>query len=213
MTIVYLRRGVIQIRKDNVSALHRRYIPSRPPGSYGKLKQPPSVFSPLSARVDVRRCRRGFACAPIHHSTVGCVIYHEEKTSSIDNLLEELARVHANFWIIMPRRVHYASYRRPPSPPSDPLLPPRLAPALEMLQLSAPPAYPRQLHFAINLRYRTCDRIRRGSRGTGKLRVGSWQTRGLHRYPAMAAKSISKENIISGGKIPLNSVVNKRFNL
>lgn len=142
---------------------------SRPPSSYAsKLKQPPSVLSPLSARVDVRRCRRGFACAPIHHSTVGCVIYHGEKTSSIDNLLEELARVHANFWIIMPRRVHYASYRRPPF--SNPFLPsPRLAPALnEMLQLSAPPAYPRQLHFAINLRYRTCDRIRRGSLGEGK---------------------------------------------
>lgn len=29
MTIVYLRHGVIQIRKDNVSALYRRYIPSR----------------------------------------------------------------------------------------------------------------------------------------------------------------------------------------
>lgn len=73
--------------------------------------------------------------------------------------------------------------RRPPSSLSNHLLPPpppppRLAPALdEMLQLSASPAYPRQLHFAINLRYRTCDRIRRRSRGTGKLRVGSWQTR------------------------------------
>lgn len=32
------------------------------------------------------------------------VIYQVEKTYSIDNLLEELARVHANFWIIMPHK-------------------------------------------------------------------------------------------------------------
>lgn len=43
-----------------------------------------------------------------------------------------------------------------------------------------------------------------------ELEVGE---RGLRRYPAMPAKSISKENIISRGKRPLNSVVNKRFKL
>ena len=138
-----------------------------------------------------------------------------EKTSSIDNLLEELARVHANFWIIMPRRVHYASYRRPPSSLSLSLQPSPstlscAAPALdEMLQLSAPPAYPRQLHFAINLRYRTCDRIRRGNRRTPANFESEIGERGLRRYPAMPAKSISKENIISRAKRPLNSVVNK----
>jgi len=75
-----------------------------------------------------------------------------------------------------------------------------------------PPAYPRQLHFAINLRYRTCDRIRRRSWGPANFEseVGK---RGLRRYPAMPAKSISKENIISRGKRPLNSIVNKLFNL
>lgn len=109
----FISAGVIQIRKDNVSALYRRYILtcSRSYASWSSHPQSSHPFQP-SARVDVRCCRRGFACAPIHHSTVGCVIYHREKTSSIDNLLEELARVHANFWIIMPRRVHYASYRR-----------------------------------------------------------------------------------------------------
>lgn len=88
------------------------------------------------------------------------------------------------------------------------------APALdEMLQLSTPPAYPRQLHFAINLRYRTCDRIRRGNRGTPANFESEIGERGLRRYPAMPAKSISKENIISRAKRLLNSVVNKRFNL
>lgn len=78
----------------------------------------------------------------------------------------------------------------PPSLPlSNPLFP-RLAPALdETLQLSTPPPsrpYPRQLHFAINLRYRTCAGIRRsgreddereGGREKDKLRAASWRTR------------------------------------
>lgn len=87
---------------------------------------------------------------------------------------------------------------------------PRLAPALdEMLQLSAPPAYPRQLHFAINLRYRTCDRIRRErARGPANFEseVGE---RGLRHY---SLKSISKENVTNREKRSLN-LINKRFNL
>lgn len=97
----------------------------------------------------------------------------------------------------------------------------RLVPALdEMLQLSAPPAYPRQLHFAINLRYRTCDRIRSGSRETARRQTYSLKladaacvvTSRCQRVRARA-KSISKENIICRARKALNSVVNKRFNL
>lgn len=211
MTIVYLRHGVIQIRKDNVSALYRRYIYLPAPAQLRKLKQPPSVFSPLSARVDVRRCRRGFACAPIHHSTVGCVIYHGRKLpAQITYLRSQPAYMQISELLCRAEYIMRATAVLRRFSPTIPL-PPRLAPALdEMLQLSASPAYPRQLHFAINLRYRTCDRIRRGSRQTSSWKLAS---AGLRRCPAMPAKSISKENIISRGKRPLNSAVNKQFKL
>lgn len=113
----------------------------------------PAAFSPLSVRVDVRRRgRRGLRGRPCIPLDSGMRYISREKTSSIDNLLEELARVHANFWIIMPRRVHYASYRAPsvasplfsrPSPSPSPLNPfvsDCLAPAHDetLLQLSTP---------------------------------------------------------------------------
>lgn len=52
---------------------------------------PPLTPSLANVRVDVRRCRGGLLGR-------GCVLYiTREKTFGIDNLLEELARVHANF--------------------------------------------------------------------------------------------------------------------
>lgn len=183
------------------------YLPARV--SYTSWSSHPSVFSPLSARVDVRRCRRGLRARPYTPLDSGMRYILREKTSSIDNLLEELARVHANFWIIMPRRVHYASYRHPlrrlsPTASFHPVL--RRFSTRCCSYLLRPPILANCTLQLIS------DTVRATEYGEGaggpanfELEVG-----GLRRYPV---KSISKENIISRGKRPLNSAVNKWFNL
>lgn len=149
-----LRHRVIQIREDNVSALYTFLLIPRSYVSWSAaILSGPSY--PFSVCLDVRQRASvgvGFAagaspCTPLDS---GMRYISREKTSSIDNLLEELARVHANFWIIMPLRVHYASYRAPsvaslasfrPLPLlSCSLISPCLAPAHDetSLQLSTP---------------------------------------------------------------------------
>jgi len=84
----YLHRGLIQIRRR---MMRRGYLLTL---AVTVSSSPSPARSSRPFRGSRGRKARTSACAPLDS---GMRYISREKTSNIDNLLEELARVHANF--------------------------------------------------------------------------------------------------------------------